>query len=182
MGSHGLGLTMWPLNLEPGPWLPTWSVSNSLGLIAQMVKKICLQCGRPGFHPWVGKMPWRRAWQPTLVFLPGESHGQRSLVGYGPWGHRELDTAEQLSTNSLGLKGPDLEWLYSAYKSPCPPGSNWAGPTKGSPQPHPLTRERHTSQPAVRRGREQGATSGPLPQLPPHSGLRPDEEGNKRGT
>ena len=41
-------------------------------------------------------------------------------MGYGPWGHRELDTAEQLSTNSLGLKGPDLERLYSAYKSPCP--------------------------------------------------------------
>ncbi|KAM7226785.1 hypothetical protein CapIbe_021861, partial [Capra ibex] len=36
----------------------------------------------------------RRKWQPTLVFLPGESHGQRSLVGYGPWGHRKLDTVE----------------------------------------------------------------------------------------
>ena len=42
-------------------------------LVAQMVKRICLQRGRPGFHPWVGKMPWRRAWQPTQVFLPGES-------------------------------------------------------------------------------------------------------------
>ena len=41
-----------------------------------------------GFHPWVGKTPWRRAWQPTPVFLPGESHGQRSLVGYSPWGRR----------------------------------------------------------------------------------------------
>ena len=39
-----------------------------------------------GFHPWVGKIPWRRAWQPTPVFLPGESHGQRSLAGYSPWG------------------------------------------------------------------------------------------------
>ena len=37
---------------------------------------------RRRFDPWVGKIPWRRAWQPTLVFLPGESHGQRSLVGY----------------------------------------------------------------------------------------------------
>ena len=36
------------------------------------------------FDPWVGKNPWRRAWQPTPVFLPGEFHGQRSLVGYGP--------------------------------------------------------------------------------------------------
>ena len=38
--------------------------------------------------------PWRRAWQSTPVFLPGESHGQRSLVGYSPWGRKELDTAE----------------------------------------------------------------------------------------
>ena len=41
-----------------------------------------------GFDPWVGKIPWRRAWQPTLVSLPGESHGQRNLVGYSPWGCR----------------------------------------------------------------------------------------------
>ena len=58
----------------------------------------CLQCGRPGFDPWVGKIPWRRSWQPTPVLLPGESHGQRSLGGYSPWGHKELDTTEQLST------------------------------------------------------------------------------------
>ena len=43
---------------------------------------------RPGFHPWVGKIPWRRKWQPTRVFLPGESHGQRSLAGYGPRGRK----------------------------------------------------------------------------------------------
>ena len=49
---------------------------------------------RPGFYPWVEKIPWRRAWQPTPVFLPGESHGQRSLVGYSPWGRTELDMAE----------------------------------------------------------------------------------------
>ena len=40
---------------------------------------------RPGFDSWVGKIPYRRKWQPTPVFLPGESHGQRSLVGYSPW-------------------------------------------------------------------------------------------------
>ena len=39
---------------------------------------------RREFNPWVGKIPWRRAWQPILVFLPGKSHGQRSLVGYSP--------------------------------------------------------------------------------------------------
>ena len=46
---------------------------------------------RHGFDPWVGKIPWRRKWQPTPVFLPGESHGQRSLVGYSLWGCKELD-------------------------------------------------------------------------------------------
>ena len=49
---------------------------------------------RLGFNPWVGKIPWRREWQSTPVFLPGESHGQRSLVGYSPWGHQELDMTE----------------------------------------------------------------------------------------
>ena len=47
------------------------------------------------------KIPWRRKWQPTPVFLPGESHGQRSLVGNSSWGHKELDTTEHLSINSL---------------------------------------------------------------------------------
>ena len=56
-------------------------------------KIICLQCGRPRFNPWVGKI-WRRKWQPTPVFLPGESHGWRNLVGYSPWDHKELDTTE----------------------------------------------------------------------------------------
>ena len=46
----------------------------------------CRKLKRQGFDPWVRKIPWRRAWQPTPVFLPGESHGQRSLVGCSPWG------------------------------------------------------------------------------------------------
>ena len=49
---------------------------------------------RRRFHPWVGKTPWRRAWQHTPVFLPEESHGQRSLAGYRPWGREESDTTE----------------------------------------------------------------------------------------
>ena len=48
----------------------------------------------PEFAPWVGKIPWRRKWQPTPVFLPGESHGRRSLVGYSPRGRKESDTTE----------------------------------------------------------------------------------------
>ena len=59
-------------------------------------KSICLQCGRPGFSPWVRKIPCRRKWQPTPVFLPGKSHGWRSLVGYSPWGPKESDRTERL--------------------------------------------------------------------------------------
>ena len=54
----------------------------------------CRRCKRDKFSPWVGKIPWRRKWQPSPVFLPGESHGQRSLLGFGPQGHKELDTTE----------------------------------------------------------------------------------------
>ena len=49
---------------------------------------------RHRFSSWVGKVPWRRAWQPTPVVLPGESHGQRSLVGHGPWSLEESDMTE----------------------------------------------------------------------------------------
>ena len=49
---------------------------------------------RHRFYPWVRTIPWRRAWQPTLVFLPGEFLGQRSLAGYGPWGLKESDMTE----------------------------------------------------------------------------------------
>ena len=51
-------------------------------------KASACNAGDLGFNPWVGKIPWRRKWQPTPVFLPGESHGQRSLAGYSPWGRR----------------------------------------------------------------------------------------------
>ena len=61
------------------------------------IKELTCQCRRHkgrGFDPWVGKIPWRRAWQPTPVFLPAESHGQKGLSGYSPWGHKESDTTE----------------------------------------------------------------------------------------
>ena len=50
-----------------------------------------IQCGRSMFNPWVGKISWRRKWQPTPVLLPKKFHGQRSLVGYSPWCHQESD-------------------------------------------------------------------------------------------
>ena len=54
-------------------------------------KESACQCRRCRFYPWLGKIPWRGKWQPTPVFLSGKSHGQRSLVGYSPWGHKESD-------------------------------------------------------------------------------------------
>ena len=59
--------------------------------------RICLHCGN-WVLSWVGKIPWRRTRQPTPVFLPGESHGQRSLAGYSLWGCKESDMTQQLST------------------------------------------------------------------------------------
>ena len=53
-------------------------------------KESACQCKRPGFDPWVGKVPWRCRWQPTSVFLPGKSHGLRNLEGYSPWGSQRV--------------------------------------------------------------------------------------------
>ena len=66
---------------KPPKYIPNLSISSHLHFYlptaifpgGSVNKRICLQCGRPGFDPWVGKIPWRRAWQPTPVFLPGES-------------------------------------------------------------------------------------------------------------
>ena len=63
--------------------------------VAQTVN-VCLQCGRPGFDSWVGKIPWRRKWQSTTALLPGKFHGRRGLIGYSPSGRKELDTTERL--------------------------------------------------------------------------------------
>ena len=76
---------------------------------------ICLQCRRPGFDPWVGKIPWRRKWLPTPAFLPGEFHGQRSLVGYSPWGHKELDMLEWLSTYAHTIL-ITLFWYFFVFR------------------------------------------------------------------
>ena len=69
------------------PWWLSW-------------ERICLQCVRRGFDPWVGKMLWRRERPPIPVFWPGEFHGL-----YSPWGHKESDTTEQLSLLHLEVVG-----------------------------------------------------------------------------
>uniref|UniRef100_A0AAA9S0E7 Mitochondrial ribosomal protein L32 n=1 Tax=Bos taurus TaxID=9913 RepID=A0AAA9S0E7_BOVIN len=66
------------------------------------LERLCLQCWRPRFDlPWVGKIPWRREWQPTPVFLPGKPHGQRSLASYSPWDHKGLAMTERLTLVSF---------------------------------------------------------------------------------
>ena len=64
--------------------------------MAKMVKNL-LQCKKPGFEPWAGKILERQVWQATSVFLPGKLHGQRSLAGYSPCDSKEPDTTEPLN-------------------------------------------------------------------------------------
>ena len=62
-------------------------------------KESACQCRRHGFVPCLRKIPWRRKWKPIPVFLPWKSHGQRSLVGYSQWGHKQPDTTEHTHTD-----------------------------------------------------------------------------------
>jgi len=91
-------------------------------------KRICQwrNCKRRCFDPWMGNILWRRAWQPTPVFLPGESHGQRSLEGYSPQGRNESDMTEVTEYN--GTRCHDLSffgcWVLSQlFHSPLSPSS-----------------------------------------------------------
>ena len=70
----------------------------------------CRRLERRGFNPWVRKIPWRRKWQPAPVFLPGKSHGQRSLAGYSTWGCKESDTTEHTHTHIIRK-----DWLHVGY-------------------------------------------------------------------
>ena len=89
-------------DLMGGPGPPRWLRLSS----------VCLQCGRPGFNPRVGKISWRRKWKPTPVFSrPGESHGRRSLLGYSPRGHKES------TTTSLSLSRSPREPVASVLPS-----------------------------------------------------------------
>ena len=89
-----------------------------------------MHCGRLGFDPWVRKIPWRREVQSTLVFLPGEFHGQRSLEGYSPWGRKELDIPrhdEDLRSLSCGAREARSPWgrrggsVAESYLTLCDP-------------------------------------------------------------
>ena len=72
--------------------LKSFKIRNKIGIgfpSGSAGKELACQCSRCKFYPWVRKIPWRRKWHPTAVFLPGKSHGQKSLLGYSPWGHKE---------------------------------------------------------------------------------------------
>ena len=68
----------------------------------------CRRCKRRGFHPWVRKIPWSRRWQPTPVFLPGKFHGERSLEGYSPRGHKRVGHIWAL-THIIMFKDPSQQ-------------------------------------------------------------------------
>ena len=82
-------------------------------------KESACQGRRHRFDPWGGKIFWRRKWQPTSVFLPGKSHGQRNLVGYSPWGHKKSDTIEGLSIHAISFtekrKNSSLKWWWGSF-------------------------------------------------------------------
>ena len=102
-GSHYSGNThRWKHVL--GTFLQSRNRSQTCSALTHQWLKWCrihLQCRRPGFDPWFRKIPWRRKWLLFPVFLPGEFHRQRILGGYIPWGHKELDTTEQLTLSIL---------------------------------------------------------------------------------
>ena len=87
-----------------------------------MVKNLPAQCRRCRFDPWVGKISWRRKWQPTPEFLPGKSHRQRSLAGYSPWGHKGSDTTEWLNMQAHACEKVNwgtLTFKKKVYLSSC---------------------------------------------------------------
>ena len=93
---------------------------------------------RHRFDPWVRKIPWRRRWQPAPVFLPGGSHGQRSLVGYSPGGHKELDRTEHARMWYSLVRIDCISFFFSfLFFWPCGTTCRISVPRPGT-EPHPL--------------------------------------------
>ena len=87
-----------PVAAAASSFFPPFSVFTHVSVLPRWLSKESTCNRRPSFHPWVRKVPWRRQWQPTPVFLPGESHGQRSLVGHSPgvtWSRAWLGDSQQ---------------------------------------------------------------------------------------
>ena len=89
----------------PFTWNSLAQGKQRVGFLGGSVaKKSVSQCRRHGFNPWVRKIPWRREWQSTPVFLPGKSHGQRNLAGYTPPGRKDSDITEQQDRQTCSWK------------------------------------------------------------------------------
>ena len=95
-------------------FISKWVAKDDIGFpCGSDGKESACNTRRPGFDPWVGKIPWRREWLLTPVFLPGESHGQRSLVGYSPRGLQASDVTKQLMhKDHISLGGGDVAQSY----------------------------------------------------------------------
>ena len=129
-------------------WAMIWSFPG--GTSGKESACQCRRCKRHGFHPWVTKIPWRRKWQPTPVFLPGKSPWtEKPGELHSPWGHKESDTTKRLSTDHhqfssvtqsyLTLKSHGLQDARPPCPSPTPrvypnscPLSQWCHPTISS--------------------------------------------------
>ena len=95
----------------------------------------CRRLKRRRFNPWVRKIPWRRTWQPTPVFLPGRSHGPRNLVDSSPWGHKKSDPTEHTHRAPWLGKAPDVSesCLMTAWEHPSGGGSQAQEAQSASP-------------------------------------------------
>ena len=112
----GRFFTSWATKEAKGVW---GAYENAFQVLLE-VKNPPANAGdrRHGFSPGIGKIPWRRAWQPTPVFLPGESLGQRSLVGYSPFGRKQSDMTERLSKQAGSSLGQGLTGVGHFQPSP----------------------------------------------------------------
>ena len=105
------------------------------------------------FDPWVGKIPWKREWQPTPVFVPGESYREKSLAGYSPRGHKESAITEQLTLPLLPSSHVRTDCLLTAAETA---GTNvmtvlslhklWTGKRVHQNVPEPLKKTTHLDQ------------------------------------
>ena len=95
VGLFSLSYLKYPL----GGWW--WSGEWGEGSPWHSCKELPANAGDVGETPWVRKIPWSRKWPPIPVFLPGKSHGQRSLEGYSPWARKELDMTDSAHTQHL---------------------------------------------------------------------------------
>ena len=107
--------------------LPQW-------LSRQRVRLQCRSYRRRGFDLWVRKIPWRRKWLPTAVFLPGKFQGQRSRAGYSPWGGKETDAAEHARTECI-YTSPNRDTVINTNKGVSMAEEEWGGLAVTSPSP-----------------------------------------------